>query len=135
MRPLKAVIDSNVLHAGLYSSSGASYQVLRAVVRGKLRPVLSTTLLFEYEDLLKRHQTMLRLSSREIDELLDDLCSRSAHQRVYFLWRPQLSDPKDDHLLELAVASQTALIVTHNTRHFREAKAFGISAITPCGIS
>ena len=39
--------------------------------------------------------------------------------------------PKDDHLLELAVASGTKLIVTHNTKDFKGIGKFGIRALTP----
>ena len=128
---VRIITDTNVLHAGLYSTRGASYRILQAIERGQIRIALSTTLLFEYEEILKRHQSMLGLSDPEIDTILDDLCSRSQHQSIYFLWRPQLSDPKDDHILELAVASSTSTIVTHNTRDFRKARALGVRAITP----
>lgn len=51
--------------------------------------------------------------------------------KIYFLWRPYLSDPKDDHILELAVASGTKTIVTHNINDFRELNKFGVRVITP----
>jgi putative PIN family toxin of toxin-antitoxin system len=131
MAGIKTIIDTNVLYAGLYSSRGASYQVLRALERGRIRIALSTTLLFEYEDVLKRNQSSLGLSDREIEAILDALCSRSEHQKVYFLWRPKLPDAKDDHILELAIASGITTIVTHNLKDFAPANEFGIRAITP----
>jgi putative PIN family toxin of toxin-antitoxin system len=131
MGETKAIIDTNVLYAGLYSSRGASYRVLRAIEHGIVRIALSTTLLFEYEDILRRHQTIFNLSNVEIDAILDDLCNRSDHQAIYFLWRPQLPDPKDDHILELAVASGISTIVTHNLKDFAKAAEFGVKAITP----
>lgn len=93
--------------------------------------VISTTLLFEYEDILKRNQFILGLSHQEIEKILDYFCMQSEHQKIYFLWRPHLPDPKDDHLLELAIASGTKLIATHNTKDFKEAKEFGIRSVTP----
>ncbi len=93
--------------------------------------VMSTTLLFEYEDILKRNQLILGLSNQEIEKILDYFCVQSEHQRIYFLWRPRLPDPKDDHLLELAIASGTKLIVTHNTKDFRGVEEFDIKSITP----
>jgi putative PIN family toxin of toxin-antitoxin system len=131
MSKLKAIVDTNVLYAGLYSARGASHQILQAIERGRIKIVLSTALLFEYEDILRRNQSQLSFSDREIEEILDDLCSRSDHQKIYFLWRPQLSDPKDDHILELAVASGIDTIVTHNIKDFGNAKEFGIRAIIP----
>jgi putative PIN family toxin of toxin-antitoxin system len=127
----RIILDTNVLHAGLYSSQGASFKILRAIDEGKLRMVLSTALLFEYEDVLKRHQEMLNLSNKNIEKILDNLCSLSDHQKIYFLWRPRLPDPKDDLLLELAVASGVKFIVTHNTGDFKGSELFGVKAITP----
>ena len=131
MATLRIVLDTNVLYAGLYSARGASFQVLRAIEAGKVRIVLSTALLFEYEDVLKRDKRVLKLSDRAIDALLDTLCQISEQQKVYFLWRPCLADPKDDHLLELAVASGADGIVTHNTRHFAEAASLNVKVYTP----
>jgi putative PIN family toxin of toxin-antitoxin system len=130
-RKVRIVLDTNVLYAGLYSSQGASFRVLRLMEEGKLKTVLSTTLLFEYESVLKRKQVVLDLSDHEIEKILDYLCMRSEHQRIHFLWRPRLPDPKDDHLLELAVASGTKFIVTHNTKDFAGTGEFGIRSITP----
>jgi len=128
---MKIVLDTNVLYAGLYSSRGASYKVLQAIEGDRLKPVISTTLLFEYEDILKRNQVDLNLSNQDIENVLDYFCMKSEHQRIYFLWRPYLPDPKDDHLLELAIASGTKLIVTHNTKDFRGMEPFGVRSITP----
>ena len=127
----RIILDTNVLYAGLYSSKGASFKILRAIEDGKLKLVISTTLLFEYEDILKRYQVDLGLSNQEIEKVLDYFCMASEHQKIYFLWRPYLPDPKDDHLLELAVASGTKLIVTHNTKDFKGVEEFGIRSITP----
>ncbi|MBI3582494.1 MAG: putative toxin-antitoxin system toxin component, PIN family, partial [Nitrospinae bacterium] len=123
---IRIILDTNVLYAGLYSSKGASFRVLQAIEKGKLKLVISTTLLFEYEDILKRNRAVLGLSDREIEKLLDSFCLLSHYQKVHFLWRPCLSDPNDDHLLELSVASGTRLIVTHNTKDFKDVSKFGI---------
>jgi len=127
----RIVLDTNVLYAGLYSSKGASFKVLKAIDEGKLQIVISTTLLFEYEDILRRNQVILGLSNQEIEKILNYFCLRGEHQKIYFLWRPYLPDPKDDHLLELAIASGTKLIVTHNTKDFKGVGEFGIRSLTP----
>lgn len=125
------IMDTNVLFAGLYSSSGASFQILRLLGAKTIKPVISTTLLFEYEDVLKREQTILKLSHKQVDIILDNICSLSNFQKIYFLWRPYLKDPKDDHILEVAVASKTKTIITHNLKDFKQVEKFGIQAITP----
>lgn len=128
---MRIVLDTNVLYAGLYSARGASYRVLRAVEARTIRIVLSTALLFEYEDVLKRDKGVLKLSEQTIEALLDEICRISEHQKVYFLWRPCLVDPKDDHLLELALASGAHCIVTHNLKHFEAAASLGVKICTP----
>ena len=39
--------------------------------------------------------------------------------RIYFLWRPNLPDEADNHLVELAVAGGSDAIVTNHTRDVR----------------
>ena len=131
MKKRRAVIDTNVLYAGLYSASGASYRILRLIEQGRVIPLLSTTLLFEYEEVLKRDRDLLGLSDRDVEDVLDGMCSRGECRKIHFLWRPQLADPKDDHILELAVACSSADIVTHNVRDFGQAVSFGVRVIRP----
>ena len=131
MSKIEIILDTNVLHAGLYSSRGASYRILRLIEKGKIKPVLSTALLFEYEDILKRNKRILKIKDSDIEIILDNLCVLSKHQKIYFLWRPYLSDPKDDLILELAVASSIKTIVTHNIKDFKNINKFGVKAITP----
>jgi putative PIN family toxin of toxin-antitoxin system len=125
------IMDTNVLYAGLYSATGASFKVLRLIESGTVMPVISTTLLFEYEDILRRKQSELAMTTQQIDIVLDNICALSEFQKIYFLWRPYLRDPKDDHILEVAVASKIKLIVTHNIKDFKGVEKFGIKAITP----
>ncbi len=127
----KIIIDTNVLFSSLYSASGASYKLLNLLVAGEFELILSTPLLFEYEDVLKRNQLLLNLELTEIEIILDNLCSFAQFQKVYFLWRPYLSDPKDDMVLELAVAANIKTIVTHNLKDFAGIDNFGVEAISP----
>jgi predicted nucleic acid-binding protein len=39
--------------------------------------------------------------------------------KVYFLWRPNLPDEGDNHLVELAIAGGANTIVTNNVRDVR----------------
>jgi len=129
--PPRIVLDTNVLYAGLYSASGKSYQLIRAIDEGRVHIALSTPLLFEYEDVLKRNQAVLNLSDAEVDVVLDNLCARADFQAVYFLWRPCLPDAKDDMVLELAVAAQVPRIVSFNAKDFVPASRFGIEVLAP----
>ena len=40
-----------------------------------------------------------------------------------------MKDPKDDHVLEVAVASKTNIIVTHNMQDFKGVDKFGVTAL------
>ena len=131
MKKFRAVVDTNVLYAGLYSASGASHQILRLIDRGRIVPQLSTTLLFEYEEVLRRNQRQLKLSDRAVEDVLDGFCRCGEGRKIHFLWRPQLSDPKDDHVLELAVAAGGLDIVTYNIKDFTQASLFGIRIVKP----
>ena len=131
MVKIRIVLDTNIIFAGLYSTFGASFQVLRALTVGKIQPVLSVALLFEYEDVLKRNSRKLGLTHWDIDAFFDNVCNLGSFQTIHYLWRPFLPDPKDDHVLELAVASQVKKIATFNAKDFKHVDKFGTKIISP----
>ncbi len=64
----------------------------------------------------------------DIFAFLRYICNIAYKQQIFFLWRPWLSDPKDDMVLETAVASQSRYITTYNLKDFKGVKEhFGIS--------
>lgn len=117
--------------AGLRSRQGASFRLLGEVGRGKFEIALSVPLVLEYEDALLRHAPVTGLSRRDVDVILDYLCSLAHLQTIFFLWRPLLPDPKDDLVLELAVAAGCRTVVTYNVKDFRGAESLGVSAQRP----
>jgi predicted nucleic acid-binding protein len=132
MAPVPRVaLDTNVLVAGLRSRQGASFRLLDDVGRGRFEIALSVPLVLEYEDALLRHAPVTGLSRRDVDVFLDYFCSVAHLQEIFFLWRPLLPDPKDDLVLELAVAAGCRTVVTYNVRDFRGAESLGVSAQRP----
>lgn len=127
----RIVLDTNVVVAGLRSRRGASFRLLSEVGRGRFQLALSVPLVLEYEDALLRHAAVTGLSRADVDAVLDYFCSVGHLQSIFFLWRPLLPDPKDDLLLELAVAASCRTVVTHNVRDFRGAETLGVSAQRP----
>jgi putative PIN family toxin of toxin-antitoxin system len=128
---LRAVLDTNVIIAALRSSSGASHALLMAADRGEFEPALSVPLLAEYEEVISRPSTGLSLPQYAIDSILNRLCQVAHRQRIHYLWRPHLPDPKDDMVFEVALASQSGHLVTFNAKDFTPAAQWGISIVTP----
>jgi putative PIN family toxin of toxin-antitoxin system len=131
MKNIKIVIDTNVILSGLLSQKGTSYKLLRLIPKKLFTVVMSVPLILEYEAILHKSIRKLNLSRTDIEDFLDYICSISEHTKIYYLWRPILKDPYDDHILELAVSSNAKYIVTFNISDFNEAKTFGIHAIEP----
>lgn len=125
------VLDSNVLVAALRSRQGASFRVLTLLRSGRFEIAVSVPLVLEYEAVLRRHARELGFQARDATGLVDYLCSIAQRQEIHFLWRPALSDPRDEFVLELAVAARCDAIVTHNLRDFSGAQPFGIEVVTP----
>lgn len=128
---MKAVIDTNVIYSGLYSRDGASFAVLEYMAQKQFTPVISNSLIYEYEDVLTRNLNKLGLTLADINNFLDGLCLISEQIEVSFLWRPFLKDAGDDHVLELAFASGAKHITTHNIKDFEGSNQLGIFAILP----
>ena len=131
MEPFRVVLDTNVIFSGLYSDEGASYQVIMELGRGNVRPCVSVPLFLEYEQTLIDRLPELAQTKEEIYDILDYVCSVAIRQSIFYLWRPFLRDPKDDMILELAVAADARCIVTFNKRHFRGVDRFGIEPKNP----
>ncbi len=129
---INVVIDTNILVAALKSDKGASYALLSKLPSQKFNFFVSVPLYTEYQDVLTRKEHLTGKSSKdEILAFLRYLCKIAKHQKIFFLWRPFLKDPKDDMILELAVASRSQYIITYNLKDFSNIQQFGITAITP----
>jgi putative PIN family toxin of toxin-antitoxin system len=131
MKTPDIVLDTNVIIAALHSKKGASNKLLSLVGTHKFEIHDSVALILEYEDVIQRHRAELGLSHNDVTDLIDSLCSMAHHHKVYFLWRPFLSDVDDELVLELAVTAQCEYIVTHNIRDFKGIDQFGVQAVTP----
>jgi putative PIN family toxin of toxin-antitoxin system len=130
----RLVLDTSVLVAGLRSRLGAGNRVLELVAGRRLTPMVTTALFLEYEDVLNRPEQRLAtgMSEEDVTEFMAAFASAAEPVEVHFLWRPQLTDPADELVLEAAVNGKAQAIVTHNVRDFLSAaRLFGIEILTP----
>ena len=119
--PPRIVVDTNVFISALLSPAGINRQVIRACLGGKAVPLMGGTLFHEYEDLLGRRELMAKcpLAPEERQLLFGSFLSVAEWVRVFYLWRPNLRDEGDNHLIELAIAGAAEVIVTNNLRDLR----------------
>lgn len=132
------VLDTNVLVAAIRSPKGASAEILRRAFKGQVKVLCSVPLFMEYESVLLRpeHLAAAGAQAPEVINVLDVLAGVVIRVEIQFLWRPQLKDPNDDLVLELAVNGQglgdAVTIITSNQKDFLpQATKFGVDVITP----
>ena len=127
------MLDTDVMVAALRSSRGASRQLLLGALDGGFQLLLSVPLILEYEAVLNRpeHLAACGLSAAEIGRVLDDLAGIAKPVSLSFRWRPRLSDPNDDMVLETAVNGNADALVTFNRRDFEAARDFGCAVMLP----
>ena len=117
----RVVLDTNVFVAALRSKEGVGRAIIRLCLRRRCQPLMGEKLLNELEDVLGRAEPFRTspLRPREREELLDAFLSVCEWVRVFYLWRPNVPDEGDNHLIELAVAGMAATLVTQNVRDLR----------------
>lgn len=75
----------------------------------------------EYHDLLGRGEAVWAksdLSEPQRGQMLDAFAAVCEYVRVPRLWRPNLPDEGDNHVMELAIYGNSGALVTFNTRDF-----------------
>jgi putative PIN family toxin of toxin-antitoxin system len=130
----RVVLDTDIVATALRSASGGSNAMLREVAYRRLTPLVTPALFLEYEAVLKRPEQRLAhgLGLSEIDRFLGALASACEAVEVSFQWRPQLSDPNDEMVLETAVNGRADILITHNVRDFAKGAArFGLRVLRP----
>lgn len=121
---IKIVIDTSVLISALIGSTGPSRELIRRCLKGEYQPLMGNALFSEYESVIEREEILAKcpLTREEIYTLGASLMSVSQWVFIYYLWRPNLTDEADNHLIELAVAGNAKFIATNNLRDFQNAQ-------------
>ncbi len=131
---MKVVVDTNIWISALISKDGSSREIIRQALKEKISPQISTTLFLEYEAVMKREkiQKLCSLYVEEQNELFQAFLSTCQWNEIFYLWRPNLEDKNDDFLIELAVASNSRVIITDNTKDIAFGELhFDIEVLTP----
>jgi putative PIN family toxin of toxin-antitoxin system len=131
MKPVRLVIDTNVVVSGLRSRVGASFRVLSLLGSNGFTPVVSVPLVVEYEKTLCDPRLRVPFTPKEIELYLNYFCLVSDCRMIHYLWRPFLTDQKDDMVLEAAVSGQCRYVVTFNIKDFAGADRFAVEPIRP----
>lgn len=133
MRPMRLVLDTNVIVAAFRSRHGASNLLLRFVDRGMVTPLCSTALFLEYEAVLSRPETREATghSLEDVRVVMSTLAAVSQGVDISFRTRPMLADVADEMVLEAALNGHAEAIVTHNVKDFRPAHKLGVTIATP----
>lgn len=128
-------IDTNVLVQALSNNKGASYLILNLVYEGKINLAISLTVFYEYEDVLNRDRILklIGLSQKEISDVLTLIFHFAEKHKIFFLFRPNLKDEKDNIFVELAIKSNSKYLITSNIKDFKNSdlKFPELEIITP----
>src|SRR5271168_4423856 len=97
---LRAVMDTNVLVAGLRSLNGASHELLARLRTGGWTLVISNTVVGEYHEILHRDAEVLGLPHGEADAYIDSLCELAEKFSPTTIWQPTANDPDDEAIIQ-----------------------------------
>ncbi len=131
---MDVVIDTNIWISALISKDGLSRDIIRLALNDEISPQISTTLFLEYETVMKREkiQNLCSLDIIEQNELFQAFLSTCKWNEIFYLWRPNLNDEDDDFLIELAVASNSEVIITDNKKDINSGELkFKFEVLTP----
>lgn len=121
---IRIVVDTCIFVSALIGAKGASRTLIRQCLSGDFQPLMGNTLFCEYESVINRAEIIAQsaLSTAEIQTLLAAFMSVCEWTYIYYLWRPNLKDEADNHLVELAVAGNAQIIATNNIKDFKNAE-------------
>jgi len=121
---MRVVLDTSVFVSAVMSGNGAARAVMRLCLQGVLQPLMGNALANEYEDVCARTDIFERapIAAAARDELLDAYFASCEWISIYYLWRPNIRDEADNHVIELAVGGGATSIVTFNKRDFASAE-------------
>lgn len=134
---MRLVLDTNVVVAAMLSRRGASAELIRVAVRGRVTLIGTLPLALEYLEVCARPDVRARssVSEAEAARFANEVAALLSAVDVRFRWRPAGPDPDDDHVVEAALNGAADAIVTFNSRDFAEAShRFNLPVLAPADI-
>lgn len=131
---MRLVLDTDVVVAAMRSPAGASAAILRSIRQGQATLLLSVPLAVEYEAVCQKAEQRVAtgLSESEVDIFVTAVIAMAEPVEMHFLWRPQLRDPNDEMVLEVAVNGKADALVTFNVRDYGNVPSrFGVDLLLP----
>lgn len=115
------VVDTSVFVSALIRADKAPRQVMRLCLLRKIQPFMGNALLNEFESLLGRKHIYANspLTDPQRRDLFNDFLNVCQWVSIYYLWRPNLRDEADNHLIELALAGGASYLITSNIKDFK----------------
>ena len=113
-----AVIDTNVIVSALISSNDKSNPtvIVRAVLRGEIKPVYNDEILSEYTEVLSRDKFHIKKS--DIDLVISHIIKIGLKVERKEAVGEIFPDPKDVVFYEVALSKEDSYLVTGNIKHF-----------------
>ena len=116
------VVDTNVLIGALIGKKySANRTLIESCLLKRFIPLINNSLFLEYEDVFARPEIIIQspYSKTESEELFYAFLAICQWTKIYYSWRPNLRDEKDNYLVELAIAGNADFIVTNNIKDFQ----------------
>lgn len=126
-KPLKIVLDTNVLISGTLTPFNPPGQILLALAKPNfLKLLISKDIFNEYQNVLNRKK--FNLNKTKINELLKHL------KRISMIIAPKiklhiLEDIEDNKFLECAQEGEADYIITDDIKHFKSLKKYKTAKI------
>ncbi len=133
MMAMRIVLDTDVVVRALRSPESASAALIAAARAGRVILLASLANALEYEDVLARPNIVAGtpFSAEEGARFARAVAALCEPVIVDRRWRPRLSDPGDEHILEAALNGRAEAIITFNQRDFAPAVELGLRLDLP----
>lgn len=113
----KVIIDTNVLVSALLAShdDSATVQVIKLVLKGRIIPVITKSIISEYNEVLRRKKFDF---PEESISMLIDYFTGKAIEAAPIQTDIKLPDNKDLPFFEAVLSAEDHILITGNTKHF-----------------